>query len=103
MSPDAAASYCVTNVCTKLEAIGQRVGQRYITHAARNHQWLLQDSLSRIKLLCRDAWMGLFGKHVDKLQTNHKGTCYLLGRVHTEIHKLIKFTPIHIHRYVRDR
>ncbi|GMH92626.1 hypothetical protein TrVE_jg14125 [Triparma verrucosa] len=35
------------------------------------------NSLSIVKYLCKDLWVGVFGKQIDKLQTNHRGVFVL--------------------------
>ncbi|GMI17409.1 hypothetical protein TrLO_g9392 [Triparma laevis f. longispina] len=35
------------------------------------------NSLSIVKYLCKDFWVGVFGKQIDKLQTNHRGVFVL--------------------------
>ena len=35
------------------------------------------DPLEVIKFLCKDVWQELFGKPIDKLQTNHRGVFVL--------------------------
>lgn len=36
------------------------------------------DLLTIMKFVCRDVWKQLFGKQIDNLKTNHRGTFYLL-------------------------
>ena len=35
------------------------------------------DPLEVMKFLCKELWFGMFGKQVDKLQTNHRGVFVL--------------------------
>jgi len=35
------------------------------------------DQLEAMKLICKELWSCVFGKHVDKLQTNHRGVFVL--------------------------
>eukprot|EP01023_Acetabularia_acetabulum_P003802 TRINITY_DN11580_c0_g1_i1.p3 TRINITY_DN11580_c0_g1~~TRINITY_DN11580_c0_g1_i1.p3 ORF type:complete len:174 (+),score=22.74 TRINITY_DN11580_c0_g1_i1:183-704(+) len=62
-----------------LEAIGFRVGtqlaERYARDTAR-----LSEQLEIIKFICKDFWSQVFGKNVDNLKTNHKGTFVLLDK-----------------------
>lgn len=42
----------------------------------------LGKALDIIRFLCKDVWMSLFGKSVDKLQTNHNGVFVLQDACH---------------------
>ncbi len=56
----------------KLEQLGFTVGkiftERFVCNVPR-----LSSTLDIIKFLCKNLWVAIFGKQIDKLQTNHKG------------------------------
>lgn len=56
----------------KLDALGFSIGQRYVERYSRDHPYL-ETSLDMVKFMCKEFWMVLFRKQVDKLQTNYKG------------------------------
>mmetsp|Transcript_9355 Transcript_9355/g.15254 ORF Transcript_9355/g.15254 Transcript_9355/m.15254 type:complete len:189 (+) Transcript_9355:374-940(+) len=60
----------------KLEGIGYQIGYRFVERYVRNSP-KFTSTLEVIKFLCKDLWGAAFGKHVDKLQTNHKGVYVL--------------------------
>ena len=59
-------------VHTKLEALGYDVGYRYIERVAQQ-RLISSEPLEAIKLICKELWQSVFGKSIDKLQTNHRG------------------------------
>lgn len=71
---DSEASYTEGHV--KLESLGYEVGFRFIEYVAQQ-RLLKTEPLEIIKFICREFWMEVFGKHVDKLQTNHRGVFVL--------------------------
>jgi len=56
----------------KLLAIGQHVGQR-LAERLTKEQPRFVEPLEIIKFICKDFWIAVFRKQVDKLQTNYKG------------------------------
>lgn len=56
----------------KLDSLGFSIGQRYVERYSRDHPYL-ETSLDMVKFMCKEFWMVLFRKQVDKLQTNYKG------------------------------
>lgn len=60
----------------KLEAIGFDVGFRFIERVAEA-RLMPTEPLEAIKFLCKDLWQEVYGKPIDKLQTNHKGVFVL--------------------------
>ncbi len=58
----------------RLEAMGQDVGHRIVDRLAEKQKFIGFDDLDYVKFICRDFWEALFGKKVDKLQTNKRGT-----------------------------
>lgn len=65
--------YCdERNECEKLERMGFQIGYKFAERFVINHQ-KFGVTLDVIKFMCKDLWTALFGKNVDKLQTNHKG------------------------------
>ena len=70
------AEAVITTCHAQLSAIGYDVGYRFIERTAQ--QRLLKiEPLEIIKFVCREFWMDVFGKHIDKLQTNHRGVFVL--------------------------
>ncbi len=61
---------------TKLENLGFQVGSRITERFTRNYPKFLT-TLEVVKFLCKDFWNSIFGKQVDKLQTNHRGVYVL--------------------------
>ncbi|KAL3669788.1 hypothetical protein V7S43_005167 [Phytophthora oleae] len=59
-------------VIIKLEAMGYDVGCRFAERAARDRPRMLEP-LDVIKFVCKDFWIAMFKKQIDKLQTNHRG------------------------------
>ena len=60
----------------KLDAMGYNVGYRLIAQCTKDKPRMLS-SLDVIKFLCKEFWMIIFRKQMDKLQTNHKGVFVL--------------------------
>jgi hypothetical protein len=56
----------------KLESLGFQVGERFAERYSKDQPWFAEQ-LDIIKFLCKDFWLSVFRKQVDKLQTNHKG------------------------------
>ena len=57
----------------KLESMGFDVGFRLVERLAKDQPYLHSDPIHIIKYLCKDFWIAVFGKQVDKLQTNNQG------------------------------
>jgi hypothetical protein len=55
----------------KIEAVGFQVGVRLVERYTRDRP-RFNDTLEIIKFICKDFWMEVYRKHVDKLQTNNK-------------------------------
>ena len=53
-------------------SVGQRLADRYTKDLH-----FLSDQLDVIKFLCKDFWLHVFQRQVDKLQTNHRGVYVL--------------------------
>ncbi|GAB9464678.1 hypothetical protein Gpo141_00002106 [Globisporangium polare] len=56
----------------KLEAMGYDVGYRFAERSAKDRPRMLEP-LDVIKFVCKDFWILIFKKQIDKLQTNHRG------------------------------
>lgn len=73
----------------KLERMGAAVGYRLTERLAESKTWNVvtphQDAaaavaaqqLEAVKFLCKEVWMEIFNKQIDKLQTNHRGVFVL--------------------------
>lgn len=69
-------------VTSTLENIGYSIGLKaseFINYE-NPHMDLLQDFelLNVMKFICRDIWKYFYGKQIDNLRTNHKGTFVLI-------------------------
>jgi hypothetical protein len=73
----------------KLERMGYATGYRLCERLSQNKTWNVapagQDpaaataaqQLEAVKFLCKEVWMQVFNKQIDKLQTNHRGVFVL--------------------------
>ena len=71
----------------KLERMGYSVGYRLCERLAQNRtfsaagkdpaQAVAAAQLEAVKFLCKEVWMEVFRKQIDKLQTNHRGVFVL--------------------------
>lgn len=73
---------------SKLERMGYSVGFRLCERLAQNKtfsgstakdpaQAVAASQLEAVKFLCKEFWMEVFRKQIDKLQTNHRGVFVL--------------------------
>jgi hypothetical protein len=67
---------CARGQVGRLETLGFEIGYRFAERFARGHAKFVS-TLEVIKFLCKELWSALFGKQVDKLQTNYKGVFVL--------------------------
>jgi hypothetical protein len=63
-------------VVKRLESLGYGVGVRLSEKVAQSRP-LTAEPLEIVKFVCKDVWTECFGKQVDKLQTDHRGTFVL--------------------------
>lgn len=73
----------------KLERMGYATGYRLCERLAQNKTWNVAaagmdpaaataaQQLEAVKFLCKEVWMQVFNKQIDKLQTNHRGVFVL--------------------------
>mmetsp|Transcript_22218 Transcript_22218/g.42182 ORF Transcript_22218/g.42182 Transcript_22218/m.42182 type:complete len:195 (+) Transcript_22218:60-644(+) len=72
----------------KLERMGFAVGYRLTERLAQNKTWnavpnqdtvaaVSAQQLEAVKFLCKEVWLEIFRKQIDKLQTNHRGVFVL--------------------------
>jgi hypothetical protein len=76
----------------KLERMGAAVGYRLTERLAEHKTWnttvsnqqqqdiaaaVAAQQLEAVKFLCKELWMEVFNKQIDKLQTNHRGVFVL--------------------------
>ncbi|KAH9103715.1 hypothetical protein LEN26_006969 [Aphanomyces euteiches] len=64
------------DLTAKLEAFGYDVGFRFVERFSRDRARMIEP-LDVIKFLCKDFWIHIFKKQIDKLQTNHRGVFVL--------------------------
>jgi hypothetical protein len=74
----------------KFERMGWSVGYRWTERLSQNKTWnavaapgsddaaaVAAQQLEAVKFLCKEVWMEIFRKQIDKLQTNHRGVFVL--------------------------
>jgi hypothetical protein len=71
----------------KMERMGHSVGYRICERLAQNRTFnasgkdpvaaLAAAQLEAVKFVCKEIWMEIFRKQIDKLQTNHRGVFVL--------------------------
>ncbi|CAB4254214.1 similar to Saccharomyces cerevisiae YOR115C TRS33 One of 10 subunits of the transport protein particle (TRAPP) complex of the cis-Golgi which mediates vesicle docking and fusion [Maudiozyma barnettii] len=57
--------------------VGNKLSELLIFTNNPNLQFKDMDILLIMKFVCRDVWKQLYGKQIDNLKTNHRGTFYL--------------------------
>lgn len=57
--------------------IGNKITELLVFSNNPNLRFKDMDLLAIMKFICRDVWKQLFGKQIDNLKTNHRGTFYL--------------------------
>ncbi|KAL0587701.1 hypothetical protein ABG067_002720 [Albugo candida] len=60
----------------KLEGLGFDVGYRFAERYAKDRPRMTMP-LDVIKFICKEFWISVFKKQIDKLQTNHRGVFVL--------------------------
>ena len=60
----------------EMKRMGVEVGKRIVQSHSKEHIWL-RDQKELLRYICKDFWAYVFGKPIDRLQTNNKGI-YLL-------------------------
>lgn len=70
------------NILKRIRDIGIKLGSRLTNLLVFTNNVNLNfkemDLLLIMKFICRDVWKQLFGKQIDNLKTNHRGTFYLI-------------------------
>ena len=72
--PEGATSHSTSQLqqaSRKVEAIGFQVGVRLVERYTKDRP-RFSDTLEIIKFLCKDFWMEVYRKQIDKLQTNNR-------------------------------
>ena len=89
-----ASIFACEMAAAKLERIGYSVGYRLCERLAQNKTFgmasagnasakkdpaaaVAASQLEAVKFLCKEFWIEVFGKQIDKLQTNHRGVFVL--------------------------
>lgn len=75
----------------KLEGLGYSVGHRLSERYTKDVNWLSSE-LDMIKFVCKEFWLAVWKRQVDKLQTNYKGV-YVLHDSHFRILQHVR--PVH--------
>jgi hypothetical protein len=83
----AAAIYAKEMAAAKMERMGYSVGYRLCERLSQNRTFSASGKdesmvaaaaqLEAVKFLCKEIWMEVFRKQIDKLQTNHRGVFVL--------------------------
>ena len=82
------AIFACEMAAAKLERIGFAVGYRLTERLAQSKTWntlagadvaaaVAAQQLEAVKFLCKEVWLEIFAKQIDKLQTNHRGVFVL--------------------------
>jgi len=97
---DESAIFAAEMAAAKLERMGYSVGFRLCERLAQNKtfgtsgkdpaQAVAASQLEAVKFLCKEFWMEVFRKQIDKLQTNHRGVFVLKD---TELRWLSRLPP----------
>lgn len=69
------------NILKRIRDIGIKIGTKLVNLLIFTNNINLNfkemDLLLIMKFICRDVWKHVFGKQIDNLKTNHRGTFYL--------------------------
>lgn len=88
-SDEETAIFAAEMAASKLERMGYGVGYRLCERLAQNKTFgaaaagkdpaaaVAASQLEAVKFLCKEFWMEVFRKQIDKLQTNHRGVFVL--------------------------
>ncbi len=79
---------------TRLEAMGQDIGYRIVERMTEKQKFIGFEDLDYVKYICREFWEMIFGKKIDKLQTNHKGVFVLFDLEFKLIEKYTSGIPV---------
>lgn len=71
------AIYAAELAAAKLERMGYSVGYRLCERLAEHKTFANDSPLEAVKFLCKEFWLQVFRKQIDKLQTNHRGVFVL--------------------------
>ncbi|CCE80198.1 Piso0_003300 [Millerozyma farinosa CBS 7064] len=66
------------DVLIRIESYGYTLGLKLAEVLAFQKQTKLLDVLDVMKFVCREVWFCLYGKQMDNLRTNHRGTFVLI-------------------------
>ncbi|OVF11360.1 putative trafficking protein particle complex subunit [Clavispora lusitaniae] len=78
------------DVALRIDAIGFSLGLRLteVLMYKAPTQTKADDILDIMKFVCRDVWRCLYGKQMDNLRTNHRGTFVLVDNNHRLVARL---------------
>lgn len=79
------------DVALRIDAIGFSLGLRLteVLMYKAPTQTKADDILDIMKFVCRDVWRCLYGKQMDNLRTNHRGTFVLVDNNHRLVARLL--------------
>ena len=61
----------------KYGSMGEHIGWKLSEKLGGKHSFATGAPLDRVKFICKEFWEFIFGKKIDKLQTNHRGVFVL--------------------------
>ncbi|CAG9330225.1 unnamed protein product [Blepharisma stoltei] len=56
----------------ELKKLGLLIGERVIGYIVKEHIWLKEPN-AVLRFVCKEFWLCLFGKYIDRLQSNNRG------------------------------
>ena len=77
------------DVTVRVELLGVDVGLRLTEILMLRTNSKIVDILDIMKFVCRDVWKVLYGKQMDNLRTNHRGTFVLIDNKHRLIDNMM--------------
>ena len=77
------------DVTVRIELLGVDVGLRLTEILMLKTNSKIVDILDIMKFVCRDVWKVLYGKQMDNLRTNHRGTFVLIDNKHRLIDNMM--------------
>lgn len=81
------------------ERMGNEIGFRFVARLPSGPP-PYSVPLDILKFFCKDVWLELYGKKVDRLQTNHKGTFMCTDNAFLPLAKLKRASASDIERFL---
>ena len=89
-------------LCGKLEALGYSVGHRLAERYTKDVAWLWSE-LDIMKFVCRELWLAVWGRRVDRLETNRQGVYVLHDQHFRPLQHIRLVHPTDSHNDGRER